>query len=78
MSQSQPFLARVANGSLVIQILIGIIAGVALAVVAPSSALSVSFLGGLFVAALKAVAPILVFILVASSIANQKKALIPI
>ncbi|CEO41316.1 serine/threonine transporter SstT [Photobacterium kishitanii] len=73
MSQSQPFLARVANGSLVIQILVGIIAGVALAVISPSSALSVSFLGGLFVAALKAVAPILVFILVASSIANQKK-----
>ncbi|MEC6815280.1 serine/threonine transporter SstT [Photobacterium toruni] len=73
MSQSQPFLARVANGSLVIQILVGIIAGVALAVISPSSALSMSSLGGLFVAALKAVAPILVFILVASSIANQKK-----
>ncbi len=43
MSQSQPFLARVANGSLVIQILVGIIAGVALAVISPSSALSVSF-----------------------------------
>lgn len=73
MSQPQPFLARVANGSLVIQILVGIIAGVTLAVISPSSALSMSSLGGLFVAALKAVAPILVFILVASSIANQKK-----
>ena len=74
MSQPQPFLARVANGSLVIQILVGIIAGVTLAVISPSSALSMSSLGGLFVAALKAVAPILVFILVASSI--KKKALI--
>ncbi|PQJ62036.1 serine/threonine transporter SstT [Photobacterium angustum] len=73
MSQSQPFLARVANGSLVIQIMIGIVAGVLLATLSPSSAMSVGFLGGLFVAALKAVAPILVFILVASSIANQKK-----
>ncbi|PSV26152.1 MULTISPECIES: serine/threonine transporter SstT [unclassified Photobacterium] len=73
MSQSQPFLARVANGSLVIQIMVGIVAGVLLAILSPSSAMSVSFLGGLFVAALKAVAPILVFILVASSIANQKK-----
>ncbi|KJF83609.1 serine/threonine transporter SstT [Photobacterium angustum] len=73
MSQSQPFLARVANGSLVIQIMVGIVAGVLLATLSPSSAMSVGFLGGLFVAALKAVAPILVFILVASSIANQKK-----
>lgn len=73
MNQSQPFLARVANGSLVIQILIGIIAGVILALVSPASAIKVGFLGGLFVSALKAVAPILVFILVASSIANQKR-----
>lgn len=73
MSQTQPFLARVANGSLVIQIMVGIIAGIVLAIASPSSAESIGFLGGLFVAALKAVAPILVFILVASSIANQKK-----
>jgi serine/threonine transporter len=61
------------QGSLVIQIIIGIIAGVVLATFSPSSAASVSFLGGFFVSALKAVAPILVFILVASSIANQSK-----
>jgi serine/threonine transporter len=73
MSQTQPFLARVASGSLVIQIIVGIVAGILLASVAPESAISVGFLGGLFVSALKAVAPILVFILVASSIANQKK-----
>ncbi|OAN11211.1 serine/threonine transporter SstT [Photobacterium jeanii] len=73
MSQSQPFLARVANGSLVIQILVGIVAGILLASVSPESATQVGFLGSLFVSALKAVAPILVFILVASSIANQKK-----
>lgn len=73
MNQSQPFLARVANGSLVVQILFGIIAGIVIALFSPESALKVGFLGGLFVSALKAVAPILVFILVASSIANQKK-----
>jgi serine/threonine transporter len=61
------------QGSLVVQIIVGIIAGVALATFSPSSAASVSFLGGFFVSALKAVAPILVFILVASSIANQSK-----
>ncbi|MGF1715575.1 serine/threonine transporter SstT [Photobacterium chitinilyticum] len=73
MNQTQPFLARVASGSLVIQILIGIVAGILIASVSPESAVKVGFLGGLFVSALKAVAPILVFILVASSIANQKK-----
>ena len=64
---------RLLNGSLVVQIVIGIIAGVLIASISPSSAQSISFLGALFVGALKAVAPILVFILVASSIANQKK-----
>ncbi|MCF1438757.1 MAG: serine/threonine transporter SstT, partial [Shewanella sp.] len=61
------------SGSLVLQILMGIIAGVLLATLAPSAALQVEVLGGLFVGALKAIAPVLVFILVASSIANQKK-----
>ncbi|WP_417349483.1 serine/threonine transporter SstT [Ferrimonas sp.] len=73
MSNQQSLLKKIASGSLVLQILVGILAGVGLAVVAPESAKSVSFLGGLFVSALKAVAPILVFILVASSIANQKR-----
>ncbi len=73
MKQTQSPLARVANSSLVVQILIGIIAGVALASFSPETAKSVGFLGSLFVSALKAVAPILVFILVAASIANQRK-----
>jgi len=64
---------RYMNGSLVLQIVIGILAGIALASFAPEVALSLSFFGSLFVSALKAVAPILVFVLVASSIANQKK-----
>jgi serine/threonine transporter len=61
------------NTSLVLQIVIGIIAGVALATFSPSSATSVSFVGDFFVRALQAVAPILVFILVASAITHQKK-----
>lgn len=73
MKQTQSPLARVANSSLVVQILIGIIAGVALASFSSETAKSVGFLGSLFVSALKAVAPILVFILVAASIANQRK-----
>ncbi|WP_022940586.1 serine/threonine transporter SstT [Psychromonas hadalis] len=66
-------LQRLLNGSLVLQIVIGIVAGILLASFSPETALSLSFLGSLFVSALKAVAPILVFVLVASSIANQKK-----
>lgn len=73
MKQKSSLLAKLANGSLVIQIFLGIIAGVVLASFSPSSAKNIAFLGNLFVGALKAIAPILVFILVASSIANQKK-----
>ncbi|MCS6114926.1 serine/threonine transporter SstT [Shewanella baltica] len=73
MKQESSLLAKLANGNLVIQIFLGIIAGVVLASFSPSSAKDIAFLGSLFVGALKAIAPILVFILVASSIANQKK-----
>ncbi len=67
------FLKQMQKSNLVTQILIGITLGIALAVVAPSVAISAGLLGELFVGALKAVAPILVFVLVAASIANQKK-----
>ena len=74
MNHTQPLLLRLTNRvSLVTQILIGIIAGTLLAVVAPEAANSVGLLGNLFVSALKAVAPVLVFVLVASSIANHRK-----
>lgn len=67
------WVARIARTSLVLQILFGIIAGILLAVVAPNWAQNIAFLGELFVDALKAIAPILVFLLVAASIANQKR-----
>jgi len=57
---------------LVSQIIIAIILGTLLAVLNPEVAKSFTMLGSLFVSALKAVAPILVLVLVASSIANQK------
>ncbi|GAA0815946.1 serine/threonine transporter SstT [Colwellia sp. D2M02] len=57
---------------LVGQIIIAIILGTLLAVTLPEVAQSFSLLGDLFVGALKAVAPVLVLILVASAIANQK------
>tara|TARA_R110000744_G_scaffold100012_3_gene192861 strand:- start:3875 stop:5119 length:1245 start_codon:yes stop_codon:yes gene_type:complete len=67
-------LQRYMRGSLVLQIAIGILCGVVLAYVSPSMALSTNLLGGFFVKALKAIAPILVFLLVIASIANHKQA----
>ena len=69
---TQTILNRILSGSLVLQIAIGIVLGVALAFVSPSAAESVMLLGRLFVSALKAVAPVLVLVLVASAIANRK------
>lgn len=65
-------LMKLSSIGLVPQIVVGIIAGCLLAVLAPDFAQSLSILGTFFVSALKAVAPILVFVLVASAIANQK------
>jgi len=58
-------------GSLVLQISIGLVAGIVLSMVAPDAAKASMLLGTLFVQALKAVAPILVLVLVASAIANR-------
>lgn len=71
--QSNNIFARFVRGNLVLQILTGIVLGGLLATISPDYAQSAGLLGNLFVGALKAVAPILVFILVAASIANQKK-----
>lgn len=58
--------------SLVKRILVGIIVGIALALLIPN-ATGISIFGTLFVQALKAVAPILVLLLVMSAISNHKK-----
>ncbi|WP_047684155.1 MULTISPECIES: serine/threonine transporter SstT [Xenorhabdus] len=71
--QQKGFVQYIVRGSLVTQIIIGLVAGVLLAWAMPSAAQSVSLLGTLFVGALKAVAPVLVWVLVMSSIANHKK-----
>ena len=73
MTDAPPTVLQKLKGpSLVTQIVIGLIAGILLAWLAPSAALSVAFIGKVFVSALKAVAPILVFVLVMASIANHK------
>lgn len=65
---AMPFL----QGSLVKQILVGLVLGIILGMAAPEAAKGAGFLGTIFVTALKGVAPILVLVLVMSSIANQR------
>ena len=65
-------LARPAKGSLVQQIFIGLVLGIALAVVAPSVAKGTEILGAFFVGGLKAVAPVLVLVLVTNAIAQHQ------
>ncbi|NDV46831.1 serine/threonine transporter SstT [Paludibacter sp. 221] len=60
------------NGNLVLQILIGLILGVLIGIFLPNIAVSIGVLGDLFLSALKAAAPILVFFLIISSITNHK------
>ncbi len=74
MSQSPSLFVRLINNtSLITQIIIGMIVGIALATITPETAKSAGLLGTLFVGALKAVAPVLVFILVTNAIASHKK-----
>lgn len=58
--------------SLVQQILIGLIVGIALAMMLPEMSKSLTIFGKIFVAALKGVAPILVLFLVMSAISQHK------
>ena len=67
-----PLLRWTQRTSLVTQIVIALIAGIALAWLLPAATPQVALLGTLFIAALKAVAPVLVFILVIAAISNHK------
>ncbi|MFT6901770.1 MAG: serine/threonine transporter [Colwellia sp.] len=70
--ENQSLFGKLKSINIVNQIIIAIVFGVLIALISPEIAQSFSILGSLFVSALKAVAPILVLALVASSIANQK------
>lgn len=65
-------ITRIMRGSLVLQIAAGIVAGIALSLLSPEAGRASMLLGNLFVQALKAVAPVLVLVLVASAIANRR------
>lgn len=68
-------IARAWNSlSLVKRIIIGLVIGALLGVFAPSGITVLTLLGTLFVSALKGVAPVLVFFLVISALANAKAA----
>ena len=59
-----PLLRWLQRTSLVAQIVVGLLTGTALALIFPAATPQVALLGTLFIAALKAVAPVLVLILV--------------
>ncbi len=67
-----PLLRWLQRTSLVAQITIGLLAGLALAILVPTATPSVAFLGNLFISALKAIAPVLVFVLVMAAIGNHQ------
>ncbi|MCI0510971.1 serine/threonine transporter [Chromohalobacter marismortui] len=71
-SLASPVRAMVRLG-LIPQIVIGIVLGIVVASVWPEAAASLSLLGQVFISALKAVAPVLVFLLVMAAIANHRR-----
>ena len=71
-SNRNPVIRYVRQGSLISQIAFALVCGIVLAILAPELARSVALLGDVFVSALKAVAPVLVFVLVAAAIASHK------
>lgn len=72
MESKNGIIERYVNGNLVIQILVGIVLGIIVAMISKDLAMSFSILGTLFIKALKAIAPILVFILVAAAIVKKE------
>ncbi|WP_036213348.1 serine/threonine transporter SstT [Novilysobacter arseniciresistens] len=68
-----PLPAFLRRPSLVTQIVIGLVAGTLLALASPRAGAAAGLLGTVFVSALKAVAPVLVLVLVAAAIANHRR-----
>ena len=73
MASGNPLLNALNRVSLVAQIAIGLVLGILVGAVAPQVGISAGLLGSLFVGALKAIAPILVFVLVTAAIAQHQK-----
>ena len=73
MASGNPVWHALNRISLIQQIVIGLVLGVLLAWLSPAAGAAVGLLGALFVGALKAVAPVLIFVLVISAIAQHQK-----
>lgn len=71
MKAEKSLFTRIRETNIVVQIIVGIIAGLIIAFISPTIGGYAAIFGKLFVGGLKAIAPILVFVLVMSSIANQ-------
>ncbi|MDH2924068.1 serine/threonine transporter [Nicoletella semolina] len=69
---SQSILKKILDGNLVLRISVGLVLGIILALVQPEIAKDVGVLGQFFVKSLRAIAPILVFVLVIAAIANKE------
>ncbi|MDO1509699.1 MULTISPECIES: serine/threonine transporter SstT [unclassified Neisseria] len=73
MASGNPVVDAVNRISLVQQIAVGLVLGIVLAWLSPSAGLASGLLGTLFVGALKAVAPVLVFVLVVAAVAQHQR-----
>ncbi|MDE4014618.1 serine/threonine transporter SstT [Glaesserella parasuis] len=69
---NQSLSSKILGGNLVLRIAVGLVLGICLALVSPDAAKSVGVFGQFFVKSLRAIAPILVFVLVMASIANKE------
>jgi len=73
MNPENSFVSVLAKQNLVLKIAIGIVLGALVGGLVPEVGKSVSILGGLFVSALKAIAPVLIFLLVIASLATHRE-----
>ncbi|MFT6407015.1 MAG: serine/threonine transporter [Arenicella sp.] len=73
MTSKNSFVSVLAKQNLVLKIAIGIFLGALVGGFVPEIGKSVSVLGGLFVSALKAIAPVLIFLLVIASLATHRE-----
>ncbi|GHD69347.1 serine/threonine transporter SstT [Jeongeupia chitinilytica] len=73
MRFASKWLSLFLTGNLILLILAGMVGGALLALAWPAAGEAAALLGTMFVSALKAIAPLLVLLLVASSIANKRR-----
>lgn len=73
LAHQHPVMKFIKQGSIVKQIVVGLILGIALGAISPTWAQRTAPLGEFFITALKSVAPVLVLFLVMAAVANHKR-----